>query len=313
MAHFRGMTFGFGALVAVSVCLVPACGSDDGTNNGQNGLTAGTSGTSGASGNSGTSGGGTSGNGGGGVSGQNVVGTNPDAGNFVWGNTQCSDGKDNDGDGLIDGFDPECTGPADNDESSFATGIPGDNVDACKQDCFFDGNSGQGDDGCNWELKCDPKSPGGSSCPYDPSYKNCPTQQSQRCIDYCTQFIPNGCDCFGCCSIYTNGGSPVDIIIGSACSVDKISDTTACPRCTKSTTCANDCGTCELCLGKTAADLPASCAPTPNPDAGPPAPDAAPPPPAYTCNTGQKTCTTTADCDPTTQYCSQGCCLTAPH
>ena len=36
--------------------------------------------------------------------------------------------------------------PLDNDESSFATGIPGDNMDACKQDCFFDGNSGMGDD-----------------------------------------------------------------------------------------------------------------------------------------------------------------------
>ena len=41
----------------------------------------------------------------------------------------CSDGLDNDGDGLVDGFDPECTSPFDNDEGSFATGIPGDNVD----------------------------------------------------------------------------------------------------------------------------------------------------------------------------------------
>jgi hypothetical protein len=31
---------------------------------------------------------------------------------------QCSDGLDNDSDGFIDGFDPQCTGPADNDESS---------------------------------------------------------------------------------------------------------------------------------------------------------------------------------------------------
>ena len=74
------------------------------------------------------------------------------------GQTQCSDGIDNDGDGKIDYDDPECVGPLDNDESSFATGIPGDNVDACKQDCFFDGNSGMGDDGCQWQLKCDPMS-----------------------------------------------------------------------------------------------------------------------------------------------------------
>jgi hypothetical protein len=39
------------------------------------------------------------------------------------GMTQCSDDSDGDGDGLIDSADPECTGPADNDESSYATGI----------------------------------------------------------------------------------------------------------------------------------------------------------------------------------------------
>ena len=65
------------------------------------------------------------------------------------GNSACNDCIDNDGDGQIDGFDTECTGPADNDESSFATGIPGDNRDAVKQDCFFDGNSGAGNDGCD--------------------------------------------------------------------------------------------------------------------------------------------------------------------
>ena len=71
------------------------------------------------------------------------------------GQTQCSDGIDNDGDGKTDYNDPECVGPLDNDEGTYATGIPGDNIDACKQDCFFDGNSGMGDDGCMWQLKCD--------------------------------------------------------------------------------------------------------------------------------------------------------------
>ena len=84
--------------------------------------------------------------------------------------TQCSDGIDNDGDGLIDSADPECTGPADNDESSFATGIPGDNMDACKQDCFFDGNSGMGDDGCQWQLECDPRSTN-TRCPLQPELR----------------------------------------------------------------------------------------------------------------------------------------------
>ena len=63
------------------------------------------------------------------------------------------DFADFDGDGKIDLADPECVHPCDNDEGSFATGIPGDNVDACKQDCFFDGDSGMGNDGCEWNFK----------------------------------------------------------------------------------------------------------------------------------------------------------------
>src|SRR5690606_24247713 len=68
--------------------------------------------------------------------------------------TQCSDCVDNDGDGRIDGFDVECTGAADNDESSFATAIPGDNRDATMQDCFFDGNSGAAQGECNLHVCC---------------------------------------------------------------------------------------------------------------------------------------------------------------
>src|SRR5215212_9830114 len=44
--------------------------------------------------------------------------------------SQCTDCIDNDNDGYVDSYDLECTGPRDNDESSFATGIPGDNMDA---------------------------------------------------------------------------------------------------------------------------------------------------------------------------------------
>ncbi len=39
--------------------------------------------------------------------------------------------------GRLTANDPECVGPCDNDEGKFATGIPGDNIDACKQDCFL--------------------------------------------------------------------------------------------------------------------------------------------------------------------------------
>src|SRR3954465_9676020 len=123
------------------------------------------------------------------------------------GQTQCSDGIDNDGDGKTDYNDPECVGPLDNDESSYATGIPGDNVDACKQDCFFDGNSGMGDDGCNWQLKCDPKS-ANNRCPYEMNYAMSATNecsisgsQSMKCLDNCRKYVPNGCDCFGCCAV----------------------------------------------------------------------------------------------------------------
>src|SRR5687768_857504 len=67
---------------------------------------------------------------------------------------QCADGVNNDSDSFIDAADPECTGPFDNDESSFATGIPGDNQSRFVMDCFFDGDSGSGNDGCRWDIRC---------------------------------------------------------------------------------------------------------------------------------------------------------------
>jgi hypothetical protein len=169
------------------------------------------------------------------------------------GMTQCSDGIDNDGDGLIDSADPECTGPSDNDESSFATGIPGDNVDACKQDCFFDGNSGMGDDGCQWQLNCDPLSKN-NRCPYDPAFvqkhmMECSTtaSQSQKCIDNCRKYVPNGCDCFGCCVV---PGAATPIHLDPTCTSKDFNDPTKCSPCTQVTQCLNTCGHCEICVGK---------------------------------------------------------------
>ena len=159
---------------------------------------------------------------------------------------------DDDGDGKIDGADPECTGPLDNGEESFATGIPGDNIDSCKQDCFFDGNSGAGDDGCEWNLKCDPANPGGHlarSCPYDANFRNCPSSQTQPCKDYCQKYTPNGCDCFGCCTVF-NGTTSADVILAPTCSAGKLGNPNACPRCTKNTMCGNTCDPCEYCLGR---------------------------------------------------------------
>jgi hypothetical protein len=168
----------------------------------------------------------------------------------------CGNGMDDDDDGKIDLQDPECTGPCDDDESSFQTGIPGDNMD-CKQDCFFDGNSGQGDDGCLWSLKCDPENPGGQiGCEYTGG-QNCnnqPPHQSEDCIMFCEQFVPPGCDCFGCCTVCDeNGENCVDIFLNSGpdCSFDNLD---ACSSCTSQ---IDDCGTpcvpeeCQICFGQT--------------------------------------------------------------
>jgi hypothetical protein len=188
---------------------------------------------------------------------------------------QCSNCVDDDGDGDIDGADVECSGPFDNDESSFATGIPGDNKDAVNQDCFFDGNSGAGNDGCNIHVCCILGATTVADCPigqnqYDPM--QCPpplgTQPlSQQCIDTCGQLAPPGCDCFGCCTLC----DPVtnmcfDIATNPAtspnCDSTNISDPAACIRCEKNQLCGNsECGgtTCILCPGQDMSDLPAEC------------------------------------------------------
>jgi hypothetical protein len=163
---------------------------------------------------------------------------------------QCADGIDNDGDGQIDGFDIDCTGANDNDESSFATGIPGDNVDPKWQDCFYDGNSGAGDDGCRYSTKC-------LTGELPPTDKDCTL--SQQCIAFCAPRTPNGCDCFGCCTIRMPDGKDATIVLSAKCDPNDLS---TCQTCTKSTACGNECSECELCPGKTAADLPASCAPS---------------------------------------------------
>lgn len=201
------------------------------------------------------------------------------------GSTHCSNGIDDDADGLIDGLDPECTGPADNDEASFGTGIPGDNRDPMWQDCFFDGNSGAGDDGCRYRTGCLT----GELPQSDPD-----CTLSAACTEFCEPGTPNGCDCFGCCAVLAGDGSTVNIILGGSCSEATLDDTTACPRCTPTTQCDNPCGRCELCPGKTAADLPVDCAP----DSGPP----------YGCDNGEQVCSATAAC-PSGYSCELGCCL----
>ncbi len=168
----------------------------------------------------------------------------------------CGDCEDNDGDGKIDLADPECISHCDDREDSFASGLPGDNMDPCNQDCFFDGNSGAGDDKCNWNLKCDPESPGGEDCPYDPDWNNCPEEQDLACLENCA--VPNGCDCFGCCTVSANG-MDYNIYLGDEdCSIANIDQ---CEQCTINTDCDDDCDPemCEICFGQDPDDLPPEC------------------------------------------------------
>ena len=165
----------------------------------------------------------------------------------------CGDCMDNDGDGLVDLADPECISPCDDREDNFSTGLPGDNMDPCKQDCFFDGNSGGGKGDCAWDLACDPLNPGGDKCPYNPD-KVCSDTQSMECVATCN--TPNGCDCFGCCTVSVDGMS-YDIFLGSDdCSVDNIEN---CQMCSKNDDCDDPCmpEQCEICFGET--DPPEGC------------------------------------------------------
>ena len=216
---------------------------------------------------------------------------------------QCSNCMDDDGDGKIDGDDIECTSPFDNDENSFATGIPGDNIDPVMQDCFFDGNSGAGNDGCNIHVCCLLGAATKADCPiganrYNPA--ECPPPIgtgtiSQQCIATCGVLTPPGCDCFGCCTLCDATGC-YDVATNPTTSPDctdqTLGDPTKCLRCTK-TDCGNtDCGgtTCILCPGQDPSTLDPSCNSTP------------------TCPTGTTACDPAGAC-PAQTFCSNGCCI----
>jgi hypothetical protein len=252
---------------------------DDGLNPSVSGSAAGGSGNAGAGGAGGTGGG------------------SGGAGPCSPGASQCTDCIDNDADGLTDGWDVECVGPLDNDEGSFATGIPGDNADPCKPDCFFDGDSGSGNDGCFWDLACDPANPGAPDCPYDPDKQDCP-EIAQECLDNCGGYTPNGCDCFGCCEVLVSDQSSVTVKLGPDCTEEALQDPTACKPCTQVVDCLNDCAPCEYCLGKSV--LPRGCEDGTGGAGG-----------------GGNECVPGPACDPDTPcpidlYCLTGCCVDIP-
>jgi hypothetical protein len=150
----------------------------------------------------------------------------------------CSDGMENDTDGLVDAADPQCTGAYDNDEASFATGIPGDNQSAFQQDCFFDGDTGSGNDQCRHDTRC----------VAPPNGSHCNNERRTGCAN-CLGVTPNGCDCFGCCTLTSNTNTQVDVILKDTCTSTNLGDPNACPVCTKVADCNNRCDACEYCVG----------------------------------------------------------------
>ncbi len=234
------------------------------------------------------------GDGGGGAVGTDA-GIDGDAG--TWGgpcdpqsSAQCNNCVDDDGDGLVDGDDPHCSGPRDDDEQTFATGIPGDNSDPRKQDCFFDGNSGM----CQIHTCCLLPDPCDEAT-YGSFDRETDCDLDARCVEDCAPLAPPGCDCFGCCTVCAPGtGECVDILAGlsSGCPLDDLSSD-ACVECVKSTACSGggcDPAACILCPGQTEVDLPADCNG------------------ANQCPGGEPTCAASSDCEGDA-YCVSGCCV----
>jgi hypothetical protein len=203
----------------------------------------------------------------------------------------CGDCEDNDGDGLVDARDPACLGPCDNNEAGFNTLIPGANAQPCMADCYFDGDSGAGNDQCYWDLRCDPLEPEAvQACLYEQPCASCTCEewaeeQSAACLGYCLPLVPNGCDCFGCCAL-DPGATDWRFIGSPGCGPD---DVEACDPCTPVPGCQNGCGPCELCLGRT--ELPPECGGT------------------QTCEGDLQLCGLAGDAPcPAGTYCVTGCC-----
>lgn len=216
---------------------------------------------------------------------------------------QCGNCIDDDSDGVIDAFDPDCLGPCDDDENGLSSGMVAMQTATCKQDCYFDGDSGVGNDQCEWSHKCDKESvapaypPSGEArCEYDPTQGaglDCDALNSEQdpiCLETCLPLVPNGCDCFGCCELSDGKTHFIGKGRGAlGCQREALDDEVACPPCTQVESCLNPCDNCEVCVGR---ELGAECA-------------------GNICPPGQAACTTDAPCD-FQEYCVTGCCVRAP-
>lgn len=179
---------------------------------------------------------------------------------------ECDNCIDDDADGLVDGWDPECAGAYDIDEGAFEFGYP----DKCegawgsRQDCYFDGNSGAGDDGCVLHVCCSlVDCPAELAVDFDPSQ----CTLADACRDYCQPLVTPDCDCMGCCTI-CEGESCRDAYV-DACLLPDCDDTNlaACPSCTKRTDCgpleggatcvtSEDCGATGWCARGVCIEVP---------------------------------------------------------
>jgi hypothetical protein len=108
------------------------------------------------------------------------------------------------------------------------------------------------------------------------------------------------------------------VLIGNGCNIDGDS-LEGCTECVPSTSCVNECGTCELCVGKTLEDLPEECfvQSTPdggagNSDAGAPDGGDVPVSPPYTCDNGEQVCGAGMAACAGGYYCEFGCCVRVP-
>jgi hypothetical protein len=218
----------------------------------------------------------------------------------------CGDCEDNDGDGEVDSHDRVCLGPCDNTEGpALEPDVGGIGANSCQMDCFFDFGTGQGNDNCQWDHRCDPEVPEPDICPYDPGRvgtNDCPPTQAQECEDVCGPLTPNGCDCFGCCTMPNAGPGGIgsrNVYIGAldannngTCTFADIADPVLCPTCTPVGECYNECAMCEVCIG----------APPPGPECTP----------GEQCPGGEQPCGQPGQLDcPENAFCISGCCQVA--